>query len=81
MSNQGFRSSNEGDDTGYELFVFRLRYQGDFTANQPIKIESYFDGVVPTEIDSYALVLRNKIVSINTEWQRRFEFIRSLRLV
>ena len=67
VSNQDFRSSNEGDDTGYKLYVFPLRYQEDFIANQPIKKESYFDGVVPTEIDGYALVLRDKMVSINTE--------------
>ena len=51
ISHDDFRSSNvRVDDVGYNLYVFDVRYQQDFTASQPIKVEFKFDGVVPNDL-------------------------------
>ena len=68
ISEQGFRSSNvRADDVGYILYVFDIRYQKHFTNSQPYKVEFIFNGVVPNDIKGYALVLRNKLVSISSD--------------
>ena len=46
-----------------------------FTASQPIKLEFKFDGVVSNDINEYALVLANKLVSIGSDGQRHFDSI------
>ena len=67
-SGNGFKSSTvRADDVGYCLYVFKIRYQNNFTASQPIKVEFEFDGVVPPDINGYALVLTNKLVSISLD--------------
>ena len=39
ISEDDFRSSNvRADDVGYNLYVFDIRYQKNFTKSQPIKI-------------------------------------------
>ena len=39
-SDDNFRSSKiRADDLGYNLYVFDLRYQRNFTSSQPIKVE------------------------------------------
>ena len=48
------------DDVGYSLYVFDKRYQKSFTSSQPNKIDSNIDGVVPNDINGFALVLTNK---------------------
>ena len=69
ISDDDFRCSNaRGDIIGYNLYVSDVRYQQNFTASQPIKIEIKFDGVV-------ALVLTNKLVSISSDGQRHFHLI------
>ena len=50
-----------------------MRYLKTFTASQPIKIELIFDGVVPNDINGYALVLTNKLVSISSDGQSHFD--------
>ena len=60
ISDDDFRSSNAGIEICHKLCVFDIRYQQDFTAPQPMKIEFKFDGVVPNDINGYALVLTNK---------------------
>ena len=53
-----FRSSNDrADDVGYSLYVFDMRVLQNFTASQPIKVELEFHGVVPNDVNGYALVL------------------------
>ena len=70
------RSSNaKVDDVGYNLYVFDIRYQQNFTASQPMKVENNFDGVVPNDINGYALVLTSKLVSISSDGQRHFDLI------
>ena len=77
-SDDDFRSSNiRVDDVGYSLYVFDKRYQQNFTASQPIKIEFKIDGVVPNGKNGYALVLTKKLLSISSDGQRHFDLIRT----
>ena len=76
ISHDDFRSSNvRVDDVGYNLYVFDIRYQQIFTASQSIKVEFKFDGVVSNDIIGYALELTNKLVSTNSDGNRRFDLI------
>ena len=75
-SEEDFRSSDvRADDVGYNLYVFNIGYQKHFTASQPIEVEFKFDEVVPNDINGYALVLTNKLVSISIDGQRHFDLI------
>ena len=48
ISEEYFRTSNvRAVDVGYNLYVFDIRYQKNYTASHPIKVEFKFDGVVP----------------------------------
>ena len=69
ISDHDLRSFNEGNDIGYKLNVFHLRYQKNLA--QPIKVEFDFSEKVPAGIYGYALVLTKKILSISS--QRRFD--------
>ena len=75
ISDGDFRSSNNNNNIGYNLYVFDIRYQKDFENSQPIKLEFKFDGVVPAGIYGYALVLTNKKISISSNGQRHFDLI------
>ena len=76
ISDDNFRTSNAAaNDVGYNLNVFDIRYQKNFTNSQPIKVEFKFEGVVPNDIKGYALVLTNKVVSISSDGQRHFDLI------
>ena len=70
-----FRSSNAGNNIGYNLYVFDIRYQKKFESAQPIKVEFKFDGVISAVIYGYALVLTNKLISISSDGQRHFHLI------
>ena len=73
ISEHDFRSSNEDNDIGYNLYAFDIRYQKNFESSQPIKVEFIFDGVIPAGIYGYVLVLTNKLISISSEGQREFD--------
>ena len=74
ISDQVFRSSNvRVDDVGYDLYVFDIQYQQNFSASQPIKVEFKVDGVVPKDINEYALVLTNNMVSVRGDGRRYFD--------
>ena len=76
ISDDDFRSANvRSDDVGYNLYVFDVRDQQKFTASKPKKKEFKFDGVVPSDVNGYALVLTNKLVSISSDGQRHFDLI------
>ena len=62
ISEHDFRSSNDGNNFGYIIYVFDKRYQKKFESSQPIKVELKFDGVIPVGIYGYALVLTNKLI-------------------
>ena len=76
ISEDNFRTSNvRVDDVGYNLYVFDMRYQINFTNSKPLKVEFKFNGVVPNDINGYALVLTNRLVSISCDGQRHSDFI------
>ena len=76
ISDDNFRTSNAAaNDVGYNLYVFDRRYQKNFTIFQPIKVEFKFEGVVPNDIDGYALVSTTKLVSVSSDGQRHFDLI------
>ena len=47
ISDNDCGSSNDGDNIGYNLYVFDIRYQKNLESAQLIKVEYKFDGVVP----------------------------------
>ena len=73
ISEHDFRSSNDGNNIGYNIYAFDIRYQKDFESSQPIKVEFKFDGVVAAGIYGYALVLTNRLISISSDGQRMFD--------
>ena len=76
ISDDNFRNSNvRADDVGYNLYVFDIRCQKNFTNSKPIKVEFKFEGVVPNDINGYALVLTNKLVSVSSDGRRHFDLI------
>ena len=76
ISEEDFRTSNvRAADVGYNLNVFDIRYQKNYTASQPIKVEFKFDGVIPNIVIGFALLLTNKLVSISSDGQRHFDLI------
>ena len=73
ISEHDFRSSHDGNNIGYNIYGFDIRYQKNFESSQPIKVEFKFDGVVPAGIYGFALVLTNRLISISSEGQRMFD--------
>ena len=77
-SHHDFRSSSVSvDDIDYDLYVFDIRCQENFTALQPNKVEFKFDAVVPNDINGYALVLTNQLVTVSSDGQKHFHLIQS----
>ena len=76
ISEDDWRSSNvRADDVGYNLYVFGIRYEKNFTNSQPIKVEFKIDRVVLNDVNGYALVLTNRLVSKSSDGQRHFNLI------
>ena len=73
ISDNDFRSSNDVDIIGYNLYVFDIRHQKNFESAQPIKVVFKFDGVIPAGIYGYALVLTNRLINISSDGQRMFD--------
>ena len=69
------KSSNEGNIIGYNLYVFDIRYQKNFGSGQSIEVEFKFTGNVPENINVFALVLTNKLISISSDGQRQLDLI------
>ena len=79
MSDDDFRSSNTRFvELGYNLIVFDIRYQQNFTASRAIKGEIKFDGNVFNDMNGYALVVTSKLVSMSRDGQRIFDLVRGL---
>ena len=55
------------------FYVFDMQYQQNFTASQPIKFDIKVNGFVLNDINGYALVLNNKLISISSDGQRHFD--------
>ena len=75
ISEDDFRSSNEGNNIGYNIYAFDIRYQKTFENAQPIKVEFKFSENIPAGINGYALVLTNKLISISSDGQRMFDLV------
>ena len=68
-----FRSSNNGNEIGYNIYAFDIRYQKNFENAQPVKVEFKFSENIAAGIYGYALVLTNRLVSITSDGQRMFD--------
>ena len=75
ISDNDFRSSDNNNDIGYNLYVFDIRYQKNFENAQPIKVEIKFPENFDAGVYGYSLVLTNKRISISIDGQRHFDFI------
>ena len=73
ISEDAFRSSNGGDNIGYNIHCFDIRYQKKFEHGQSVKVEVKFDGIIPDGLYGYALFLTNRLVSISSDGQRMFD--------
>ena len=68
-----FRSSNEGNNIGYNIYAFYIRYQKNFENGQPVKVEFKISENNNAGIYGYALVLTNKLISITSDGQLMFD--------
>ena len=75
ISEDDFRSSNEGNNIGYNGYAFDIRYQKNFENAQPVKVEIKFLENIPAGIYGYALVLTNKLISLSSDGQRMFDLV------
>ena len=73
ISEHDFRSSNNGNDTGYKLYVFDIRYQKNFESAQTNKVEFKFSGNIDAGIYGYALVVMIRLISMSSDGQRHFD--------
>ena len=73
ITEDDFRSSNEGNNIGYNIYAFDIRYQKKFENSQPIKVELKFSENIAAGIYGYALVLTNRLASISSDGQRMFD--------
>ena len=65
ISDDDFRSSNDDNDIGYNLYVFDIRYKKNLESAQPIKVEFSISENLPAGLYGYSSVLRNNLVSIS----------------
>ena len=75
ISEDVFKSDNNGNNIGYNIYVFDIRYQKNYQSGQSVKIEFKLDKVVPAGIYGYALVLTNRLVSISSDGQRMLDLV------
>ena len=68
-----FRSSNEGNNIGYNIYSFDIRYKKNFEGSQPVKVEFKFSENIDAGVYGYALVLTNRLASISSDGQRMFD--------
>ena len=75
ISEDDFRSDNNGNNIGYNIHVFDIRYQKNYQSGQSVKIEFKLDKIVPAGVYGYALVLTNRLVSISSDGQRMLDLV------
>ena len=73
ISEDDFRSDNNGNNIGYNIHVCDIRYQKNDQSGQSVKVEFKLDKIVPAGVYSYALVLTNRLVSKSSDGQRTFD--------
>ena len=74
ITEDDFRSSNEGNNIGYIIYAFHIGYQKKFENAQPVKVEFKFSENISAGIYGYGLVLTNRLASITSDGQRMFDF-------
>ena len=70
-----FRASNDGNNIGYNIYAFDIRYQKNFENAEPVKVKFKFSENIPGGIYGYALVLTNRLISISSDGQRMFDLV------
>ena len=80
ITEDDFRSSNEGNIIGYNIYAFDIRYQKNFENAQPVKVEFKFSENINAGIYGYALVLTNRLASITSDGQRLFDLTSVIKL-
>ena len=75
ISDNDFRSSNEGNNIGYNLYVFDIRNQKNLESARPIEVEFKFSENILAGIHGYALVLTNRLLSMSSDGQRHFDLV------
>ena len=75
ISDHDFKSSNDDNDIGYNIYAFDIRYQKNFENAQSVKVEFKFSENNNAGIYGYALVLTNRLVSISSDGQRMFDLV------
>ena len=73
ISEDDFRSSNEGNNIGHNIYALDIRYQKNFENSQQVKVEFKFSENIAAGIYGYALVLTNRLASISSDGQRMFD--------
>ena len=73
IAEDDFRSSNEGNNIGYNIYAFDIRWQKNFENAQPVKVEIKFSENIAAGIYAYGLVLTNRLVSISSDGHRMFD--------
>ena len=73
ITEDDFRSSNEGNNIGYNIYAFDIRYQKNFENSQPVKVEYKCSENIAAGIYGYALVMTNRLASISSDGQRLFD--------
>ena len=73
ITEDDFRSSNEGNNIGYNIYAFDIRHQKNFENAQPVKVGLNFSENIPAGIYGYGSVLTNRLASITSDGQRMFD--------
>ena len=73
ITEDDFRSCNEGNNKGYNIYAFDIRYQKKIENAQPVKVEFKFSENIPGGIYGDALVLTKRLASITSDGQRMFD--------
>ena len=73
ISEDDFRSDNNGKIIGYNIHVFDIGYQKIYQSGQSVKVEFKLDKIVPAGVYCYSLVLTNRLVIISSNGQRMFD--------
>ena len=75
INDNDFRSSNNNNGIGCNLYVFDIRCHKNFKNAQPIKVDFKSSENIDAGTYAYALVLTNKRISISSDGQRPFDLI------
>ena len=62
---------------GYILYVFDIRHHQDYSSAPPIKVRFNFGPpvLIATNLVGYALLLKNKLLSVSSDGERHFDLI------